>query len=72
MLYPEALKEGQKAIDRVIGGRRLPSLEDRPELPFIDAIMLETLRLVQQHEILLRLVTEYTIFRWNPVAPLGK
>ena len=43
--YPEVQKRAQEEIDAVIGTNRLPGLDDRPNLPYIDAILLETLRL---------------------------
>ena len=38
------MKKAQNEIDRVIGSDRLPTFDDRPNLPFIDAIVKETLR----------------------------
>ncbi|KAJ6570544.1 cytochrome P450 [Mycena vulgaris] len=43
-LYPEVLKRAQAEIDAVVGNDRLPLLSDRQKLPFIDAIVLESLR----------------------------
>ena len=37
-------KRAQAEIDAVIGTDRLPEFEDRPSLPYIDAIVRETLR----------------------------
>ena len=44
MLNPEALKKGQEEIDRVIGNGRLPRFEDRPNLPYVEAVYKEILR----------------------------
>jgi len=44
LLHPEVQKEAQKEIDSVIGSGRLPDFSDRPLLPYIDAIVNETLR----------------------------
>ncbi|KAI9567539.1 cytochrome P450 [Boletus coccyginus] len=41
---PEAQKKAQAQIDAVVGGKRLPVMEDRPSLPYIDAVLRETLR----------------------------
>lgn len=41
---PEAQKKAQAQIDAVVGGKRLPVIEDRPSLPYIDAVLRETLR----------------------------
>lgn len=43
-LFPEAQKKAQEEIDRVIGSERLPSFEDRPSLPYVDALVKEVLR----------------------------
>ncbi|KAK0234191.1 cytochrome P450 [Armillaria fumosa] len=45
LLYPEVQARAQAEVDAVIGhGTRLPNFDDRPQLPYIDAIVLETLR----------------------------
>jgi hypothetical protein len=43
-LYPDAFKKGQEEVDRVIGHDRLPSILDRDQLPYVNALMLEILR----------------------------
>lgn len=42
--YPHIQKRAQQEIDRAVGTERLPLLQDRPQLPFVDAIMSEVLR----------------------------
>ncbi|KAJ0268694.1 hypothetical protein CBS470a_013809 [Colletotrichum nupharicola] len=42
--YPEVQQKAQEEIDRVIGSERLPNLDDRDKLPYIEAIVLEILR----------------------------
>ncbi|KAN0084464.1 Cytochrome P450 [Tylopilus felleus] len=44
VLNPEAQVKAQAQIDALLCNTRLPTLEDRPSLPFIDAIVRETLR----------------------------
>ncbi|KAI6039877.1 cytochrome P450 [Pisolithus marmoratus] len=44
LLYPEVQVKAQAEIDRVIGTQKLPSFDDRPSLPYIDAILHELLR----------------------------
>ncbi|KAJ9132445.1 Cytochrome P450 [Pleurostoma richardsiae] len=44
LLYPEAMKKAQDEIDRVIGGARLPGFDDEKDLPFVRAMIKETLR----------------------------
>jgi len=42
--HPEALAQAQKEIDAVVGSERLPTFTDRPNLPYVEAILNETLR----------------------------
>lgn len=42
--YPHVQKRAQEEIDRVVGNERLPLLQDRQHLPYVDAIMSEVLR----------------------------
>ena len=42
-LYPEAQKRAQEELDKVIGNR-LPEFNDRPNLPYINAMVKESLR----------------------------
>ena len=43
-LNPGALEKAQAQINAVVGKDRLPTMDDRPLLPFVDAIFRETLR----------------------------
>ncbi|KFA66345.1 hypothetical protein S40285_01293 [Stachybotrys chlorohalonatus IBT 40285] len=43
-LYPEAQKKAQEEIDRVVGSDRLPTLADRENMPYIQALIKEVLR----------------------------
>lgn len=42
-LYPEVQRKGQSELDAVLKGR-LPEFNDRSSLPYINAIIKETLR----------------------------
>ncbi|KAG2119776.1 cytochrome P450 [Suillus discolor] len=44
VLYPDFQKRAQAKINSVVGKDRLPTLEDRASLPYIDAVLRETLR----------------------------
>ncbi|KIJ40114.1 hypothetical protein M422DRAFT_32381 [Sphaerobolus stellatus SS14] len=44
MKHPEFLRRAQEEIDTVVGTDRLPTFNDRPALPYVDAIMEETWR----------------------------
>ncbi|KAJ3540330.1 hypothetical protein NM208_g5116 [Fusarium decemcellulare] len=43
-LYPEVMRQGQEELDRVVGRGRLPQWDDEADLPYIRAIIKETLR----------------------------
>ena len=45
VMYPEVQRRAQADIDRVVGSERLPNFDDRPALPYIDAIIKEVLRM---------------------------
>ena len=44
ILYPDVLKAAQEEIDRVVGSERLPEHTDKSSLPYVTAVMKETLR----------------------------
>lgn len=63
------VKRAQEEIDHVIGQDRLPTLEDRDRLPYIDCILKETLRCV--YSLSTRNVSHRIACRWNPPVPLS-
>ncbi|KAH8901213.1 cytochrome P450 [Thozetella sp. PMI_491] len=42
--YPDVQRKARKDIDSVVGSSRLPGFEDRARLPYVEAIVQETLR----------------------------
>lgn len=38
-LYPEVQKKGQKAVDQLLGGQRMPNFSDVGKCPYVDAII---------------------------------
>jgi hypothetical protein len=46
MLHPETQWKAQREIDDLLQGRRLPDISDRENLVYVEAILLEVLRLV--------------------------
>ncbi|KAL5637726.1 hypothetical protein ACGC1H_002106 [Rhizoctonia solani] len=43
-LHPEITKKAQEEIDRVIGRDRLPTVQDRGSLPYVEAVLQEAMR----------------------------
>ena len=43
-LHPHVLKRAQEEVDRVIGKDRLPTFEDRENLPYVNALCKEVFR----------------------------
>jgi hypothetical protein len=43
-VFPDVLKAAQEELDRVVGKDRLPTFEDEDRLPYIKAMVKETLR----------------------------
>ncbi|KAF9238508.1 cytochrome P450 [Melanogaster broomeanus] len=44
ILNPDVQAKAQEEIDRVVGNERLPDFDDRPALPYIEGVYLESLR----------------------------
>lgn len=44
LLYPKVQRTAQEEIDRVVGLDRLPGFEEMDALPYLTAVMKETLR----------------------------
>lgn len=44
MAHPSIQKQAQEQLDAVVGPDRLPTLGDRDQLPYIDAILKEVTR----------------------------
>ncbi|KAH7473811.1 Multifunctional cytochrome P450 monooxygenase [Fusarium oxysporum f. sp. matthiolae] len=44
LLFPDVRRKAQQEIDSIVGTDRLPQFEDRDNLPYIDALVKETLR----------------------------
>ena len=43
-LHPEVQAKAQAEIDKVIGNDQFPTLNDRPDLPYIECILKEVMR----------------------------
>ena len=44
VLYPQVQRRAQAELDAVVGRDRLPTFDDRPRLPYIDALCEELMR----------------------------
>jgi hypothetical protein len=44
VLNPDVQRKAQEEIDTIVGHGRLPSLDDRPRMPYMEALLLEVLR----------------------------
>lgn len=44
LLHPDVQRRAQAEIDSVIGNNRLPDLGDKPNLPYLHAVVKEILR----------------------------
>ena len=42
--HPEVRRKAQEEIDRVIGNAHLPAFNDRPSLPYVEAVYHELMR----------------------------
>ena len=54
LLHPSVAKKAQKEIDDVVGDGRLPTFDDRPELPYVECILKELYRLKSRTQSLLK------------------
>lgn len=43
-LHPEIMQRAQEELDKVVGKDIFPNIDDRPSLPYVEAVMLESLR----------------------------
>lgn len=43
-IYPEVFKKAQTEVDAVVGNDRLPTMDDRDALPYVNATCQELLR----------------------------
>lgn len=44
VLHPDVLQKAQEEMDSVLDGTRLPTLADRPSLPYLECVLKETYR----------------------------
>jgi cytochrome P450 len=44
LLYPDVQAKAQAELDAIVGSDRLPDFSDRGHLPYVNSVILETLR----------------------------
>jgi cytochrome P450 len=44
LVYPDVQAKAQAEVDRVVGSDRLPELEDREQMPYVQGVVSECLR----------------------------
>lgn len=71
-LHPEVVERAQAEIDQVIGSERLPTLEDRGKLPYIDCIVREVYRYVLYVQWTWHIVHLWHCLSIHPVTPISK
>ncbi len=47
VLHPDVYRKAQAEVDKVIGSDRLPDYEDRENMPYLEAILMEMFRCVR-------------------------
>ena len=69
--HPEILAKAQREIDAAVGSSRLPTFEDRPNMPYVEAIVKECLRISSPVPLgLPRRITEDNVYN-NMYIPKG-
>ena len=70
--FPEIQKKAREELDRVLCGR-LPTHADITSLPYLSAIIKETIRYVPLGISVTIILTCYVVLlSWRPIVPLGK
>lgn len=70
LIHPEVQRTAQAEIDRVIGSGRLPEYGDKDALPYVTAVMKESLRSAEVfYSVYSTLI--FLQLRWRPIVPLG-
>ncbi|KAF9461817.1 cytochrome P450 [Collybia nuda] len=69
VLHPDVQKTAQLEIDKLTGGTRFPTIQDRSDLPYIDCIMRETLRCFSPIPLVWRKPTTHDIYNGCEITP---
>lgn len=72
LLNPQAMKKAQAEIDSVVGDYKMPGFEDSDSLPYVHAIIKETLRYASLPSLAENHLNKHgTLDSWHPFLPLG-
>ncbi|KAJ4190449.1 hypothetical protein NW767_011271 [Fusarium falciforme] len=71
LLFPDVQQKAQEELDRVVGSDRLPEFEDRENLPYVNALIKETLRWLPVVPVGTTHVTEEEMFHSGYRIPKG-
>lgn len=75
MLHHDVQRKVQEELDTVVGYTRLPTLEDRATLPYLEAVFTEVYRYTHvASRATYRMLTAFChhMIRWLTPSPLGK
>lgn len=76
VLNPEIQRCAQEELDRIVGYDRLPNFGDRPNLPYVEAILKESIRYVRRMACIFENTLTYRILssivgsQWAPLVYL--
>ena len=71
--YPEVMKKAQAEIDSIVGSNRRPEFEDAGALPYVRAMIKETMRFakfISFYQLATLLLNAFHS-RWRPIALMG-
>ncbi|KAL1943430.1 hypothetical protein VTO73DRAFT_4505 [Trametes versicolor] len=68
--FPEIQRRAQAEVDGLTEGKRLPTMADRPNLPFVDAVLSEVLRWVSIAPVITREATKDDVYNGH-LIPKG-
>ena len=68
LAFPDVLKKAQEEVDRICGTSRLPTLDDRDQMPYIEACVNEVCEVIRRLHA--NLIT-FQVLRWRPPLPYG-
>ena len=71
VLYPQVQERAYQEIFSVVGLERSPTLEDLPNMPYMNALFYEVSSIYWILKYSFANLFGIQVLRWRPVAPLG-